>query len=218
MAERDKYDEQSSRWLDAIYIAIDKERKEAELEAEKCKRNDEMYGWNFHKGRASGMTQVDLSVRETIRPVFATALREAGQREDALQAEVERLKGEMQSHIDDNNRLIDQHDRLRDEIDKLKALIATVLATLKGDQDQQWPQPHPELLTQCAAAYMTMRDFGAEIAQLKAQLAEAKVRGMEKAATIADKHTCVDNCRYRGCYITIAQAIRAAIAEGKGER
>ena len=88
MNTRDKYDEQSSRWLDVIYIAIDKERREVELEAEKCKRNGEMYGWNFNKGLSSGMTRVDLSVRETIRPVFAAALREAGQREAELRMEL----------------------------------------------------------------------------------------------------------------------------------
>lgn len=59
----------------------------------------------------------------------------------------------------------------RKERDELKKLIACALASISGDETVSWPQPHPELLTRCAAAHQTMRDMGNELNELKARLA-----------------------------------------------
>ena len=109
----DKYDEQVSSLLNAVYSVIDKTRDEAEREAEKCKSEGNMYGWNFHKGRANGMTEVDLDVRETLRPAVAAALRELG-------CEVERLTQRWNEQFTRNSELIVEHDSLRAEVKRLK--------------------------------------------------------------------------------------------------
>lgn len=102
MSDKDEYDEQVSRRFDVIYNVIDKPRQEAEQEADKWKLQGDMYGWNFHKGRANGMTEVDISVREALRPAVAAALREANTRrkesDDALRqchAEIADLKAKL---------------------------------------------------------------------------------------------------------------------------
>jgi len=55
-----------------------------------------------------------------------------------------------------------------DTIKRLEAELEAALKAISGES-VSWPQPHPELLTKCAAAYTTMREFGAEIAKLKAE-------------------------------------------------
>ena len=234
MNDRDKYDEQTDRLFDAIYQVIDEPRRKADQEAQACKAQGDMYGWNFHKGRNNGMTEVDLGVREVLRPVVAAALREARDKVEEQKEQLEEARRYNTHSMYECYALKEQlaiHDvchgpdecpagelerinnNLQAEIADIKAQLAAKdaeIAKLVSQVVRCKTYLH-EAGTSALKSYRLHKSKDTEIADLKAKLAEAEKRGMERARRVVMEQRCERDTPWDLALASASVAIRAEI-------